>query len=34
MKILIEEDKTVYQVDWKDIVSVLESPVIRGLRVT
>lgn len=33
MKIRFEEEKSVYQVDWKDIVSILESPVVKEIRV-
>jgi hypothetical protein len=33
MKIRFEEEKSIYQVDWKDIISILESPVVREIRV-
>lgn len=33
MKIQFEEEKSVYQVDWKDIVSILEGPVVKEIRV-
>lgn len=32
MKIRLEDDKSVYRVDWKDVVSILESPVIKEVR--
>ena len=31
MKIKIEEDQRFYQVDWKEIVSILESPVVKEI---
>ena len=33
MKIRFKEEKNVYQVDWKDIVTILESPVVKEIRV-
>ena len=33
MKIRFEEEKSIYQVDWKDIISILESPVVKEIRV-
>lgn len=32
MKIKIEDEKNIYQVDWKDIVAILESPVVKEIR--
>lgn len=32
MKIRFEEEKSIYQVDWKDLVSILESPVVKEIR--
>lgn len=31
MKLKVEDDKSVYRVDWKDVVSILESPVVKRL---
>ncbi|MCI1647902.1 MAG: IS66 family insertion sequence element accessory protein TnpB [Bacteroides sp.] len=33
MKIKIEDEKSVYQVDWKDLVAILESPVVKEIRI-
>ena len=32
MRIELQEDTTVYRIDWKSLVAVLESPVIRSIR--
>ena len=34
MKLKFVEDKPVYSIDWKDLVAVLESPVIKQLTIT
>ena len=28
----LQEDTTIYRIDWKNLVAVLESPVIRSIR--
>ena len=33
MKLKFVEDKPVYSIDWKDLVAVLESPVIKQLTI-
>ena len=33
MKLTFVEEKPVYSIDWKDLVAVLESPVIRQLTI-
>ena len=33
MKLNFVEEKPVYSIDWKDLVAVLESPVIRQLTI-
>ncbi|WP_300729976.1 IS66 family insertion sequence element accessory protein TnpB [uncultured Bacteroides sp.] len=33
MKIELQDDIPVYKIDWKDLISVLESPVIKRIRI-
>lgn len=32
MKVRFDEERPVYQVDWKDLVAILESPVIKEVK--
>ena len=32
MKVVYENDKPVYRIDWKDLVAILESPVVKQIR--
>lgn len=33
MQIVHEGDETIYRIDWKDVVTLLESPVVKKLRI-
>ena len=33
MKIERKDDVTVYKIDWKDLVTILETPVITSIRI-
>ena len=33
MKIECKDDVTVYKIDWKDLVTILETPIITSIRI-
>ena len=33
MKVVRQGDETIYRIDWKDVVTLLESPVVKTLRI-